>query len=189
MKTQIIQRAYDNLEPGGWLECQELECLPGCDDGTMTESFAWLNWATELCKASELIGRQLNMANQIKGWMEEAGFVDVHEKVFKIPTNSWPKDPKLKYLGLLWQRNVTAGLSGFTLDLFNRVLGKTKEETEVRSRSSPRSTCDEELLGIWCLHEVSSLAGILDQRAEELIQPACSLLPESHLCLGTKTGG
>ncbi|KAM7196473.1 Demethylmenaquinone methyltransferase [Rhypophila sp. PSN 637] len=131
MKTQIIQKAYDNLEPGGWLECQELECLPGCDDGTMTEGHAWLDWAIKLCEASEVINRQLNMANQIKGWMEEVGFVDVQEMVFKIPTNGWPKDRRLKYLGLLWQRNVMTGLSGFTLDLFNRVLGKTMEEIEV----------------------------------------------------------
>lgn len=132
-KAQIVQRAYDNLEPGGWLECQEIECLPGCDDGTMTENHAWLGWANQLCIASERIDRQLNMADQIKGWLEEVGFVDVQQAVFKIPTNGWPKDPRLKYLGLLWQRNVMTGLSGFSLDLFNRVLDKTVEEIEVRT--------------------------------------------------------
>jgi len=131
MKTQIIQRAYDNLEPGGWLECQEMECLPGCDDDTLTDNHAWLGWAKQLCVASEMIDRQLNMANQVKGWLEEVGFVDVQQVVFKIPTNGWPKDPRLKYLGLLWQRNVMTGLSGFSLDLFNRVLEKTVEEIEV----------------------------------------------------------
>ena len=57
--------------------------------------------------------------------------MDVQQSVFKIPTNGWPKDPRLKYLGLLWQRNVMTGLSGFSLDLFNRVLDKTVGEIEV----------------------------------------------------------
>ena len=64
--------------------------------------------------------------------MLEAGFVDVHETVFKIPLNGWPKDTRLKHVGMLWQRNLLDGLSGFSLGMFSRFMGKTAEEIEVR---------------------------------------------------------
>ena len=37
MKRQIIRRAFDHLQPGGWLECQELPSLIACEDGTMPD--------------------------------------------------------------------------------------------------------------------------------------------------------
>ncbi|KAK3325837.1 S-adenosyl-L-methionine-dependent methyltransferase [Apodospora peruviana] len=115
MKTQIIQRTYDNLEPGGWLECQEPDIIPACDDNTMTPDYGWLNWANKMTATSEKIDRQLQIGNWLKGWFEEVGFVDVHEV----------------YLGILWQRNMMSGLSGLSLGLFGRVLNKTVEEIEV----------------------------------------------------------
>ena len=63
--------------------------------------------------------------------MLEAGFVDVQETVFKIPLNGWPKDTRLKHVGMLWQRNLLDGLSGFSLGMFSRFMGKTPEEIEV----------------------------------------------------------
>ena len=63
--------------------------------------------------------------------MLEAGFVDVQETVFKIPLNGWPKDTRLKHVGMLWQRNLLDGLSGFSLGMFSRFMGKTAEEIEV----------------------------------------------------------
>ena len=32
---------------------------------------------------------------KLKGWMEEAGFQNVHEEVYKLPLGQWPKDEKL----------------------------------------------------------------------------------------------
>ena len=131
MKQQIIQQAFDNLEPGGMLECQECLAEPSCDDGTMRDDFAYWRWSQELITASAMADRQLDVVDKLKHWLGEVGFVDVHESVFKIPFNTWPKDRRLKHVGLLWQRNLMAGLSGFSLGLFNRMLGRTVEEIEV----------------------------------------------------------
>lgn len=131
MKREIIQRAFDHLRPGGWLECQEIPATPDCDDGTMTDDYEFLRWARELVEVSRLANRQMDIGGQLKDWMREVGFVDVHETVFKIPINGWPREPHLKHIGMLWQRNLLDGLSGFTLSLFNNYLGKTVEEIEV----------------------------------------------------------
>ncbi|KXX79309.1 Demethylmenaquinone methyltransferase [Madurella mycetomatis] len=141
MKRQIIQQAFDHLQPGGWLECQEVPALPFCDDGTMTDDFGWLRWAREFVAVSQLANRQ-DIGVQLKDWMCEVGFVDVHEAVFKIPLNSWPKDGRLKYVGMLWQRNLLEGLSAFSLGLFNRFLGKSVEEIEISLVDVRRSVFD-----------------------------------------------
>lgn len=138
MKKQIIQQAFDHLQPGGWLECQEIPALPDCDDGTMPEDYGWFLWAKEFVAGLELANRQ-DLGEQIKDWMREVGFVDVKETVFKIPLNSWPKEAQLKHVGMLWQRNLLEGLSGFSLGLFSRILGRTVEEIEVGRAPRRRS--------------------------------------------------
>jgi len=52
----------------------------------------------------------------------------------------WPKDPRLKHIGMRWLRNYMSGLSGFTLGLFHRVLGRTVEEIEVCVTRGAHST-------------------------------------------------
>lgn len=60
------------------------------------------------------------------------GFVDVHERIYKIPLNGWAKDAKLKEVGNMMELNMQMGLSAFSLGLFNRIYGQTPEQIEVR---------------------------------------------------------
>jgi hypothetical protein len=131
MKRQIIQKAFDNLTPGGYIEAQELYYIPHCDDNTLHADSALMNWTRDINAASEEADRQLCIGPELKAWMEEVGFEDVHESVFKVPINGWPKEPGLKHIGQLWQRNMLNGLSGFSLGLFHRINGRTMEDIEV----------------------------------------------------------
>ncbi|KAL2140269.1 hypothetical protein VTI28DRAFT_4024 [Corynascus sepedonium] len=145
MKTQIIERAFDHLQPGGWLECQEIPCMIGCDDGTMPDDYGWLRWVREFQAAGQLAQRDLNVGPHIKDWMREVGFVDIHESVFKIPINGWPKEMRLKHVGMMWQRNLLEGVSAFSLGMFNRFLGKTVEEIELSLVDVRRSLFDRDV--------------------------------------------
>ncbi|AEO62416.1 uncharacterized protein THITE_133689 [Thermothielavioides terrestris NRRL 8126] len=131
MKTQIIQRAFDHLRPGGWLECQEAPATIDCDDGTMPDDYAWLRWSLDFQAVSRLANRQSEIGPYLKDWMREVGFVDVQEVTFKLPLNGWPKDPRLKHIGMLWQRNLLEGVSAFSLGMFHRFMGKSVEEIEL----------------------------------------------------------
>ncbi|KAH7632727.1 S-adenosyl-L-methionine-dependent methyltransferase [Sordaria sp. MPI-SDFR-AT-0083] len=131
MKSQIIQRAFDHLKPGGWLECQELNVLPVCDDGSMTDDYKLLQWAQDMDVASRAADRELIIGDDIKQWLEEVGFVDVQQMVLKLPVGGWAKEPRLKHLGMLWQRNLSGGLSGLSVGLLHRFGGKTVEQVEV----------------------------------------------------------
>lgn len=103
-------------------------------------------WAAEMNAAAEAIQRPLSQSDKVKRWYDEVGFVDVREKVYKVPMNGWAKDPRYKALGKLWETNFLGGLSGFTLSLFTQVLGRKREEVEVSGplmfcRLVPRGAC------------------------------------------------
>lgn len=69
------------------------------DDGTLLPTSAITKWSNLFLEAAETAGRIINSAKFYKMQMEAAGFVDVVEKVYKWPTNRWPKDKKIKELG------------------------------------------------------------------------------------------
>lgn len=127
-----MRQAFDNLEPGGWFETQDFNCDSQSDDGTLLPDSALQRWFDDMNAASEIIHRPLSQAHLAKNWLAEVGFVDIHEKCYKIPLNGWAKDPRYKALGKLWEQNWMSGLSGWSMSLFTQVLGRTPEEVEVR---------------------------------------------------------
>ncbi|MCJ1362712.1 hypothetical protein MMC16_001818 [Acarospora aff. strigata] len=128
---QIINRSFKYLEPGGYMESQELYSTLYCDDGTMPPDWKLLEWIRHLDDAAMTFGRPLRIANKLKRWYQEAGFVDVEERVFKLPINPWPEDQRQKELGRWSEMNMLDGIQGFSLAWFSRVLGWTKAEIEV----------------------------------------------------------
>ena len=63
--------------------------------------------------------------------MEKAGFVDVVESIFKIPTNPWPKDKRLKMIGAFELANASEGLEAFMMRGYTTVLGGDRKDMEV----------------------------------------------------------
>ena len=127
----IVRRSFKYTKPGGYFECQELWPPILCDDGTMPENHPVAEWIRQQDAAAMKLGRPTRIANKLKRWMEQEGFVDVHEEVSKLPINSWPKDPQYKFLGKFWETCILDGLQGLSLAHFTRGLGWTKEEIEV----------------------------------------------------------
>ena len=84
-----------------------------------------------MLEGSVKLGVGLDIALTTKRFMEEAGFVDVQEKVFKLPKNEWPQDNHLKTLGRMWEENVLSGLSGFSMAHYSRDLSWSKDQIEV----------------------------------------------------------
>jgi hypothetical protein len=127
----IIKRSFESLEPGGWMESHELFTTLYCDDGTLPDNSPFLEWTRYQDDAAMRLGKPLRIANKLKKWYEQAGFVDVHEEVYKLPVNGWPKDPQFKMLGRFWEDSLLGGLQGFSLALFNRAFGWSQGEIEV----------------------------------------------------------
>lgn len=121
-----------NLEPGGWLELQEYVMPVNSKDGTHKNTNI-LKWGQLLCEASRNLGRPMgsDVCDLFPQQMRDAGFVDVQQRDFAWPTNTWPKNPLMKELGLRTLINCTDGMEGFCLALLTRGLGWTKEEVDV----------------------------------------------------------
>jgi hypothetical protein len=76
-----------------------------------------------LLEASRRINQDLDNPPKYAQWMRDAGFVNVKQVRLKCPANPWPKDKKLKTLGLWNMANALDGLEGFTMAFFTRILG------------------------------------------------------------------
>ncbi|KAL2356158.1 S-adenosyl-L-methionine-dependent methyltransferase, partial [Cryomyces antarcticus] len=127
----IVANAFRYLRPGGWLESQDYMHTLYCDDGTMSEAYPFQRWTRTQDEAAMAIGRPLRIANKLRKWYEDAGFVDVHEVVYKLPVNGWPKDCKLKMLGRFSEESLLDGIQAFSLAWLHRGLGWSKEQIEV----------------------------------------------------------
>lgn len=147
-EEQVIQQAFEALEPGGYLESQEYDFLVGCDDGTLDPEGPLAQWFRHITVAGERCNRSTTTGHSMKEAYERVGFVDVREVTFKIPMNGWPKDDHLKKIGRMWEINILSGLSGFSLSLFHRVFDKSAAETEV-SKQAPVARGFELALRLW----------------------------------------
>jgi hypothetical protein len=128
---EIIKKGFYYTKPGGHMESQEIMSTPYCDDGTMPSDWPFLEWTKFGDDAAMEAGRPMRIANKLKKWYIQAGFVDVQEKVFKLPMNPWPRDKHLKALGRMSEDNWHAGLGAFSMGHFSRVLNWSKTEIEV----------------------------------------------------------
>ena len=102
-----------------------------CDDGTMPDDYPFKEWTQTQDEAFMNLGKPVRIANKLKRWYEQQGFIDVKEVVYKLPINDWPKDPHMKSLGCLHETNLLDGLQGFSLAALSRGLNWTKDEIEV----------------------------------------------------------
>ncbi|KAL9107067.1 MAG: hypothetical protein Q9227_008013 [Pyrenula ochraceoflavens] len=139
----VLRTAYSHLRPGtGWMECIEPDPMPKADDDSIARlgpidanCYPFRDHAARLCEASVDYcdpPRPLRIAHRLSTWFRRAGFVDIHEEVYKVPVNPWAKDKKLKLVGR-WQEEIWCdGLAGFSYQLLGRDgMGWTKEEIEV----------------------------------------------------------
>lgn len=114
---RVYKNAYDNLVPGGWVEHQEIDINLYCDDGTMPEDSPLQRWGPDLAAACAKSGRRGDTTDTMRADIEEAGFINVHEKKVKVPCGEWAKHPVMKEAGKLHQAQFKAGMEGYALYL------------------------------------------------------------------------
>ncbi|KAI5458194.1 methyltransferase domain-containing protein [Mariannaea sp. PMI_226] len=154
-ETQVAVQAFASLEPGGWFESQEIDCQLCSDDNTMDPSSALATWYDDLVAASEKFGRPAILGATLKEIYEKVGFVDVQQRIYKMPIGGWPKDTKLKQIGFMWGMNMLEGLAGFSMQLLNKSFDRTRDEIEVslvnvrRDISNPRIHTYQPTFVVW----------------------------------------
>jgi len=81
---KLFSSAFNNLNPGGILEIQDLPTDPRSDDDGMSHVPYLADWLKKLNNGLSEIGKPSRIAHLLKGYMEEVGFVDVHEEIYKV---------------------------------------------------------------------------------------------------------
>ena len=131
----IFASAYmirdSHVKPGGWVEWQEKHPLFYSDDGSLKEDSAIATWGKTFFKAANELGTPASSPRHLKGWMLDAGFTDVEEHILKLPVGLWPKDKRLKNIGLFEMVNMDEGLGSLSMMLFTRALKWTPQEVEL----------------------------------------------------------
>ena len=123
----LISQAYEHLKPGGYLELAATVPLVGCDDGTCPVDSSFKEVWKLYFEIADAMATDGYAATIWKQQFISKGFEDVRETLFKVPTNSWPKNKRLKRIGAMELANfsmyATAGFKwGYT-----ELLGETQD--------------------------------------------------------------
>ncbi|KKA23157.1 hypothetical protein T310_2883 [Rasamsonia emersonii CBS 393.64] len=128
---RLMEQCFQHTKSGGWVEFHDFDPDYYSQDGTLPKDcplLKWLNYCREACEKRQ---RTLNPGGRLGQWMRDAGFVNVHVEKKVLPIGPWPKDSRLKKIGLFNATQLHDGLSGLSMRLFTNVLGWTREEVEV----------------------------------------------------------
>lgn len=110
------------MESGGYIEQVEPDIQPRSDDGSLPTDSILFQWNTVARDWNQATGKTFFVANEVKQQMAEAGFVDVVEKIFKLPLGPWSSDERFKTLGRHYQQFWRAGMEGWVMAIATRHL-------------------------------------------------------------------
>lgn len=113
----LLQKAYMNLNPGGWIELQEVRFPPDCDDGSVNRRNAIWKWGQEIRKAAKELGIDTLASLEYHKKMKRIGFCKLNEVVFKIPLGTWVKGKTAKKIGSMGKEIFVAILEGMSTRL------------------------------------------------------------------------
>ncbi|KAL7755837.1 hypothetical protein ACKLNR_014364 [Fusarium oxysporum f. sp. zingiberi] len=147
----ILAKAFENLEPGGYIEVQDNIYPLASDDGTIHNTDI-LTWSELMVKATNKIGRSITVASQFKSMLEDAGFIDIVEIKKKIPMNRWPKCSRYKELGTWSCYMLHSSLEGISMGLLTR-LGLTVHEVHVLLAKVRRDLLSTKIHGYWYTYD------------------------------------
>ncbi|KAI5457649.1 S-adenosyl-L-methionine-dependent methyltransferase [Mariannaea sp. PMI_226] len=109
--VKVLRQAYENLKPGGWIEIQEFDARAHCSDGTLATDAPLAKFFDTAELAVKRFGMNFRAGENLRGPLEEAGFTNVECKVLKVPIGVWPKDKKMRLIGL-YCRNAVSDMFG-----------------------------------------------------------------------------
>ena len=113
------------------MECQELDHFPRCEDGTMAPDNWLVQYWDTVADGLSTFGVCFRDAPKLRGMMEDAGFINITERLFFTPIGPWPRNRALKEVGLYWRAVLMEGLEAIALAPLIKGLGWQKAEVEV----------------------------------------------------------
>ncbi|CAM1504356.1 Fc.00g019470.m01.CDS01 [Cosmosporella sp. VM-42] len=109
----VLATAYSHTKNGGWVEFQEFDPSILCDDGTMKDDDpVWM--FSELCTQGIRRYGCVGFGKQnLRKSLQRAGFRRVQYVVKKVPISTWPRDKKMRAIGMFMKANMLESLEAF----------------------------------------------------------------------------
>ncbi|TVY34958.1 Secondary metabolism regulator [Lachnellula subtilissima] len=128
---KFYKECFKALKPGGWIDCSEPGLYFESFYDTLGEDHAYKTWGTAMLEAGNKAGMSFDVAPYMKGWLEDAGFINVRERKFCCTIGKWSKDPWERDVGVWEQLRLDAGCQDFCERRFMNELGWRAEEVTV----------------------------------------------------------
>jgi hypothetical protein len=127
--------------PGAWIEQLEISVAFQSTDGSVKPDSALAKYGDVKLPKSFLLqafssnhkqiileagrksGKSFHIAEDMKNLIDDAGFINTVEKVYKAPIGEWAEGTKMKELGNWSLLELEVGLEGFALALLTRIMG------------------------------------------------------------------
>ncbi|KAJ0165416.1 hypothetical protein CTA2_11313 [Colletotrichum tanaceti] len=124
----LIKNIYNHLNPGGWVEFQDVTTKFYSDDGTFTDEHATAKWMASFSEACSAMGRDTDVAPRLGAMVVDAGFEKTYSQCIKAPLGPWAKERHHQDVGMMNLMLTMDGLEALSLKLFSELLGRTQAE-------------------------------------------------------------
>lgn len=118
----LLRSSLRALKPGGSIEVTDIMWHFECQDGSMAPDCASVKWADQFHElASAIFHVDFGPSPRMAGWLEEVGFEDVEVQTKIVPVGPWPKDKRLKEIGLCFlSQMLEGGMENYSMGLFTK---------------------------------------------------------------------
>ncbi|PKS12980.1 hypothetical protein jhhlp_000321 [Lomentospora prolificans] len=154
------QNTFKHVKPGGWVEQVELSCITRSDDDSIPPGSAISKWPELFVDIGKKFGVSFHASEEARAAISDAGFVNVTERVIKVPLGPWPRDPKLKVWGQWYRYSCLEGLEGFALRSMVDVLNWSYESAQLFLAEMRRNLKDPRI------HSYTNLVIVSGQKPE-----------------------
>lgn len=86
-----LNKAYRHLNPGGWIEIQELDARANCDDASLPPNSSLAKFFDTAEAAVKSFGMNFRAGEKLGEPLQKAGFINVGCIVLKVPIGAWAK--------------------------------------------------------------------------------------------------
>ncbi|KAF4340733.1 hypothetical protein FBEOM_5337 [Fusarium beomiforme] len=128
-KKKLVQSAFDNLRPGGWVEFTEWIALLQSPNHSL-KGTKFQRWNELLEQGMRNFGTTLKYPEKFKPLLQEAGFERVIETRHGAPTNACYPGKKLQRIGHLMTQNWLSILEPLTMPVFTQGLGWSPDQVK-----------------------------------------------------------
>ena len=142
---KLVEQAFDTLKPGGYFQIGGSVPMFTSDDDTLPPNSAYVEIAQMYFDMGDKIGASGKEPFRWKEYMEAAGFTDVVETILKIPTNPWPREPRMKQIGAFELVHFRDGISNIFARGYTQILGGDPNYFEVVMARARKEVLDRKM--------------------------------------------